>query len=84
MVLLELLEDQHYHQMTSMRKTKKIDFGVLSGPRVGLASVNVFLQTHLIAGIQYYIMIFNKHIHLHAIRSTVPVSQACALVSHTT
>ena len=41
MVLLELLEDQHRHHVTSMRKIKKIDFGVLSGPRVGLASVKV-------------------------------------------
>ena len=40
MVLLELLEDQHHHQMTVMRKLKKIDFGVLSGPRVDLAIVN--------------------------------------------
>ena len=42
MVLLELLEDQHHHQMTSIRKIKKIDFGVLAGPRVGLASVDDF------------------------------------------
>ena len=40
MVLLELLEDQHHHQMTSIKKIK-IDFGVLSGPRVGLASVKI-------------------------------------------
>ena len=35
----ELLEDQHHHQMTSKRKIKKIDCGVLSGPRVGLSGV---------------------------------------------
>ena len=32
--------DQHHHQMTHMRKIQKIDFEVLSGPRVGFASVN--------------------------------------------
>ena len=42
MVLLELLEDQHHHPKTSLihEKFKKVNFGVLSGPLVGLASVN--------------------------------------------
>ena len=40
MVIWELLEDQHHHQMTSIQKIKKIDSGVLSGSRVGIASVN--------------------------------------------
>ena len=39
MVIWELLEDQHHHQMTSIKKIKIIDFGILSGHRVGLVTV---------------------------------------------
>ena len=62
MVLLELLEDQHHHQMTSIRKIKKINFGVLSGPRVGLASVNIYniYYTSLNFSTYIYLIFFQK------------------------